>query len=108
MAYCFMPDHLHVLANGSSESSDLGRFVSLFKRVSAYRFRRGASETLWAPGYYDHVLRNEEATLTVALYILANPVRAGLVRSIEEYPFSGSDVMPLEEILVAVQMGMQA
>ena len=47
---------------------------------------------LWDKGYYDRVLRDSEATEAVAPYILANPVRAGLVKSIEDYPFLGSSI----------------
>ena len=35
-------------------------------------------------------MRDEEATLEIARYILANPVRGGLVAEPREYPFSGS------------------
>ena len=48
------------------------------------------------------VLRDDEATLIVARYILENPVRAGLVATPESYPFSGSEVYALGEILDAV------
>jgi hypothetical protein len=50
------------------------------------------------------VLRGDEATLGVARYILENPVRAGLVARVEDYPFAGSMVYPIAEILAAVQM----
>jgi hypothetical protein len=62
------------------------------------QIRRSAGR-LWQPQYYDHVLRDEEDTLRVARYIIVNPVRAGLVTSPRDYPFSGSDVMPLETLL---------
>jgi hypothetical protein len=47
------------------------------------------------------VLRDDEATLSVARYILANPVRAGLARSVEEYPFVGSLVYELKDLLAS-------
>jgi putative transposase len=31
-AYCFMPDHLHILAEGLEQPADLCRFVSIFKQ----------------------------------------------------------------------------
>jgi hypothetical protein len=48
------------------------------------------------------VLRDDEMTLVVAKYILENPVRAGLVERVEEYPFVGSMVYTVREILDAV------
>ena len=37
-------------------------------------------------------------------YIRQNPVRAGLVERVDEYPFGGSLVYPIAEILAAMQM----
>jgi hypothetical protein len=51
-----------------------------------------------------HMLRSEEAAISVARYILENPVRAGLVARIDEYEFSGSSVYSLDQILDAVQL----
>jgi len=41
-------------------------------------------------GYWDHTLRDDESLSGVAAYVVLNPVRAGLVASPEEYPFTGS------------------
>ena len=41
---------------------------------------------IWQAGYYDHALRIEEDIQTVARYIVANPIRAGLVQKIADYP----------------------
>jgi putative transposase len=91
-AYCFMHDHLHALVEGRSDSADFRRFVRLFKQfkqLSGYGHQQSFCERLWSSGYFDHVLRNDEATLLIARYVLENPVRAGLVKTIEEYPFLG-------------------
>ena len=53
---------------------------------------------------YEHILRNDEAALSVARYIIKNPVRAGLVARVEDYWHSGSSVYTLEQILEAVQL----
>ena len=39
--------------------------------------------------FYDHILRDKDAPADVAWYIWLNPVRAGLVKKAEEYPYSG-------------------
>ena len=87
-AYCFMPDHAHVLASGGDGSS-LAIFVRLFKQLSGYACKQQLGVHLWQISYYDHVLRNEEDLPTVASYILDNPVRAGLVDLATLYPYSG-------------------
>jgi hypothetical protein len=40
--------------------------------------------------FYEHVLRKEEDTLSVAYYILNNPVRKGLAYDYRRYKFLGS------------------
>jgi len=89
-AYCFMPDHLHLLVMGKDDQSNLKKFVSLFKQKSGFWFKKNYNENLWHISYYDHVLRKEENMENVALYILYNPVRKGFVSDYKEYPFSWS------------------
>ena len=55
----------------------------------AHAYAGQAGARLWQPGYFERVLREEEQTDQCANYILSNPIRAGLVRSFEEYSFSG-------------------
>jgi hypothetical protein len=54
---------------------------------------------LWQAGYYERILRDDDAPRAIARYIIANPVRAGLVTSPLEYPYSGSDVWTLNDLL---------
>src|SRR5207247_6433916 len=88
-AYCFMPDHLHLLTIGASDDFNARHCAEVFRRQSAYYFRRTGHGRLWQEGYYDRVLREEEATLKVIRYIVDNPVRAGLCPEAAAYPFSG-------------------
>jgi len=91
-AYCFMPDHLHLLLYGTSEAADLRRCISRYKQITGFEYRSRHGRKLWQPGYHDRVLRDEEATETIARYILGNPLRAGLSKEWGEYPFAGSDL----------------
>jgi len=88
LAYCFMPDHFHLLVIGKDDKSNLKKFISLFKQKSGYWFKKNYNKNLWHISYYDHILRKEESIENVALYILENPVRKGLVYDFREYPFS--------------------
>lgn len=100
IAYCFMPDHAHLLVEGRREDADLRRFVSRFKQRSGFRHRRLFQANLWQGGYYERVLRGEEDTASVASYVLLNPVRAKLVEDARSYRWSGSDVMSVGQLLV--------
>ena len=88
IAFCFMPDHLHLLAVGR-ESSSLPDFARLFKQLAGYNFRRARGAALWQISYFDHVVRREESLAEIAAYIWNNPVRAGLVENRMDYAFSG-------------------
>ena len=92
LAYCFMPDHLHLLLE-AQEGGNLIRFMKAFKQTSAYRYRQTFDQPLWQKGYYDHILRKEEDVRGVAQYIRENPVRAGLVDSPDEYRFLGGTLL---------------
>jgi putative transposase len=102
VAYCFMPDHLHLLVEGCGEAADLTAFVHRAKQRSGYGFAQKNAKQLWQPSYYDRVLRDDESTLSVVRYIFENPVRAGLVESPQDYAFLGSDRFSIEQILDAV------
>jgi len=97
-AYCFMPDHLHALLIAEADTASLLDCVRLFKQVSAFRYRRLTGLALWQSGYFERVLRREEQTDTVARYIFENPVRAGLTRRFQDYPFSGSQQFTHEQL----------
>lgn len=87
-AYCFMPDHLHLLLVGSDDSA-LVPCIKRFKQRTAYVYRRRTRLALWERSYYDHVLRSDEDIAVVADYIWDNPVRANLVQDRAGCPFSG-------------------
>ena len=95
-AYCFMPDHVHLLIEGANSDADMKGFVISFKQKSAHWFKSIYGVKLWAANYYEHVLRNDEATMAVARYIIQNPVRKGVVDDCSSYPYSGS--FELEDI----------
>ena len=104
IAYCFMPDHLHVLVEGTHPAADFREFVRIFKQRSAFRWRREHGTVLWQRGYFERVLREDEDTLGVARYLLENPVRAGIVVRPEDYPYLGSMTVALRDLLYSVQI----
>jgi putative transposase len=89
-AYCVMPDHLHLLAAGADDASNLAKFVESFKQRTAVEFSRGSRGCLWQITYYDRILRESDSADRVAWYIWMNPVRKGLCHEPRDYPFLGS------------------
>jgi putative transposase len=102
IAYCFMPDHLHVLVEGYCEDADIAKFVARFRQSAGYGYCRRWGGRLWQEGYYDHVLRKEDDTLEVARYTIANPVRAGLCDDARKYPHLGSSRYSLDELVGSI------
>jgi putative transposase len=93
LAYVFMPDHLHLLVAGTSDTSRLPDFVKSFKQRTGYWFRQRWHQSLCQKSYYDHVLRRDEDLAVVAEYLAANPLNAGLVKDWQKYPFWGGRLL---------------
>ena len=89
-AYCVMPDHVHLLVEGERAESDLMRFIELFKQKAGFELGYVRGRRLWQFKYYDHIVRANESADRIAWYIWMNPVRKGLSRTPQEYPFAGS------------------
>ena len=99
-AYCFMPDHVHLIVEAKEETSDLKRFIARAKQLSGYVYSQTHQRRrLWQRYGFEHVLRDDESTQRSVRYVLENPVRAGLVRDPSEYPFIGSSVFDVKELL---------
>ncbi|MEZ0472152.1 REP-associated tyrosine transposase [Luteimonas salinilitoris] len=89
LAWVVMPDHLHWLLQ--LQQSSLSRCMQAFKSRSARAINAvGASQgSVWQPGFYDHRLRDERDLDRQARYLIANPIRSGLVSDIDAYPYWG-------------------
>ncbi len=88
LAYVVMPDHFHWLMRLGNRL-DLSATVQAVKSRTTSRIRNqaGKSVKVWQKGFHDRQLRKEDDLVDMARYVVANPVRAGLVRSVREYPF---------------------
>jgi len=87
LAWVAMPDHFHGLLS-LAQGASLARTVSQMKGRAArwINGHLGATGPVWQPAYHDHALRREEDRLAVARYIVANPLRKGLVERLGDYP----------------------
>ena len=101
-AYCFMPDHVHIVNEGLDECANLKSFVKLAKQCSGFHFRRRFGATLWQRYLYEHVVRDDETTEAIVAYVVENPLRARLVKRIEDYPFVGSCTMTRSDLFASV------
>ncbi len=89
-AWVIMPNHVHLLITPLTESS---RFLRRLKGYSARQANLILGQTgqpFWQDESYDHVARSGEEYRRIARYIVSNPVKAGLVQTVEEYAWSSS------------------
>jgi putative transposase len=90
LAYVFMPDHLHLLIEGQSKGADFRALMRVLRQRTTIQYRGQHRAALWQDGYFERVLRDSTHSKTVVEYLLANPVRAGLVECATEYAFGRS------------------
>jgi len=87
LCFVLMPDHLHWLMQLGADA-DLSVVIGRIKSISArwIRQRVQIEGRVWQAGFHDRAIRREEDLREVARYVIANPLRAGLVQSVREYP----------------------
>jgi REP element-mobilizing transposase RayT len=96
LAAVLMPDHLHVIATPTEDrDARIGDFSAALKRWMREEIlehsKRSACPTTtkweWQPGCFDRLLRSDESLQNKWLYVEENPVRAGLVKRFEDWPY---------------------
>ncbi len=88
LAWVLMPDHWHGLIELGCHD-DMGPCVGRVKGCSARRLRQSHAGlgAVWARAFHDRALRADEDLVAAARYLVMNPVRAGLVARLGDYPF---------------------
>jgi putative transposase len=86
LAWVVMPDHFHWLLQ--LHHDNLGKVIGPTKARCTQSVNKmtGRHGPLWQTGYHDRAIRDGEQLLPFARYIVANPLRAGLVERIGDYP----------------------
>jgi putative transposase len=96
LAGVVMPDHLHVIVTPIEDrDARIGDFSAALKRWIRKEIqkdgKRSACPTTreweWQPGCFDRLLRSDESLQNKWLYVEENPVRAGLVKRFEDWPY---------------------
>jgi REP element-mobilizing transposase RayT len=115
--YVLMPDHLHlfvafggeyeaVLIKGRRSQtaatasgfhlSPLSEWMKSLKNSLSKTFREmNIPAPHWQKSFFDHVMRSKESYSEKWIYVAENPVRKGLAKGAEDWPFQG-EIYPLE------------
>lgn len=92
-AYCWMTNHIHVLATPESKTSISGTMKVVGSRYAQFINRKyGRTGTLWEGRHRASLVQSERYLLTCCRYIELNPVRAGMVKRQDEYRWSSYGV----------------
>ena len=88
--FTIMPDHIHLFAAFCPKSPPLWKWVKALRGSLSKRIRETTGEGAhWEKDFFDHVLRSQESYLEKMEYVRQNPVRAGLVKHAEDWPYQG-------------------
>lgn len=86
LAWVIMPDHIHWLFELRQKTlADVVRRIKSCSTLVINRQRQDRGR-IWQPGYHDRAVRKQDDVRAMARYIIANPLRAGLVDRIGDYP----------------------
>ncbi|MHC8315445.1 REP-associated tyrosine transposase [Pseudomonas sp. LB3P31] len=86
LAWVVMPDHFHWLVE--LQKGSLSELMQKTKSLSTktVNLATGRNISLWQRGFHDRALRRDEGLVNMARYVVANPLRAGLVEKLGDYP----------------------
>ena len=87
--YVIMPDHVHFFCSAEADAKTLSEFMQRWKEWTSKGIARGLGlkGAVWQEAFFDHVLRSRESYSQKWDYVRENPVRAGLVKNPDEWPW---------------------
>lgn len=96
IAFCIMPNHVHIVFTpNADEDGSYYAMSSIMHSMKRYTARQ-ANKILrregdfWQHENYDHFARDKSELVRIVSYVLNNPVKAGLVKSHEQWEWSYS------------------
>lgn len=98
LAWCVMPNHVHVVIE-TFRGQSLSHTVHSWKSFTATQANRilGRTGAFWQREYHDRFMRHDEHLRQTVEYVEYNPVKAGLVRQAEDWCFSSARYRGKEE-----------
>jgi len=90
LCYTIMPNHVHTVFTLEECSRPLSKIMQSLKGFSAHEAniilaRKGI---FWQDESYDHIIRDEDDLRNKIYYVINNPIKAGLVKCVEDWPWT--------------------
>lgn len=91
LAWCIMPNHVHVVMEPDANHG-LGTIVQSWKSFTAKKANAilGRKGPFWRKDYFDRYMRNEDHYARTVEYVENNPVKAGLCRTAQTWPWGSA------------------
>ena len=93
-AYCLMPNHYHLIVEAERELLSAGMHRLNFLHAQRFNRRYNRDGHLFQNRYGALVIESPEHLVTAIVYVLDNPVRAGLCERAADWRWSGSALQP--------------
>ena len=101
LAYCIMPNHIHIVFGPLPDADDhYPSVTTIMQSLKAYTARQ-ANKLLdrqgqfWQRESYDHWVRNSDELRRAVRYVIDNPVKAKLVDHWQDWPWTYCKYPPL-------------
>jgi putative transposase len=89
--YVIMPEHIHAfVGEGILARYRLENWVASWKSFVSRRWPNVREKPIWQRSFWDRQIRSSDQFDRKWLYVRDNPVRHGLVKNPEEWPFQGA------------------
>ena len=103
LAYCLMPNHIHLLVMPLKEKT-LSKLMQGTTLCYTQYFNKKNKRTgrLWECRYHSTIIDEDRYLWAVSQYIESNPVRGGIARKPEDYPYSSAKthILGVSDILL--------
>jgi putative DNA methylase len=89
-AWVIMPNHVHMLITPHTNVSSFMRRLKAYSAKEANKLLDRTGQPFWQEESYDRLVRTTDEFRKIESYIVKNPVKAGLVQSIDAFPWSSA------------------
>jgi putative transposase len=90
LAYVIMANHVHIVVQPKTTLSHITKSIKGFTARKCNEILGWTGEKFWQDESYDHWARTDRELQKIIAYVEKNPLRAGLVGSMEEWPWSSA------------------
>ena len=90
-AWVVMPNHVHLVLRPAAALPKVVAAIKANSARDANQLLNRSGQSFWARDYYDHWIRNSDEEQRMIRYIERNPVKAGLCKSPEDWPWSNAN-----------------